>query len=475
MFTNLKPYPEYVNTGIHSFGRLPVGWESSRLRGVSELLVSNVDKLTHEHEKPVRLCNYVDVYKNEFIVDRPGYMKASASIDELRRFRVRVDDVAITKDSESWTDIGIPAYVAQEADDLVCGYHLGLLRTRKNVLSGAYLFRALQVSAIATQFHVAAGGVTRYGLSQDDILSARVPIPGLDEQAAIVKYVAHANARISRAIYTKRKMIELLKERQQAVIDQLVTRGLDSSVPLKDSGVPSLGALPAHWAIRRLDSAAKIRSETGRPDLDLLSVYLGRGVIPYGEGKKRVHAPSLDLSAYQVVCPGDLVLNNQQAWRGSVGVSAYHGIISPAYVVLSLAEVILPAYGRYLFPSRSMVDQFLVASKGVGDIQRQLHLPYLKNVQVPIPPVDEQAAIVDAIARRSRRDSIALELAERERELLREFQARLTTDVVTGRLDVREVAARMPELDPDVFSDAATQEEDDLDPEASERLEEADA
>lgn len=256
MFTDLKPYPAYLDSVNQWFGPIPVFWETSRLRGVSRLFVSNVDKLTQEKERTVRLCNYVDVYKNEFITDRPGYMTASASDYEILRFRVRVDDVAITKDSESWTDIGVPAYVAQEADDLVCGYHLGLLRTRKDILKGAYLFRALQVPAIATQFHVAACGVTRYGLSQDDILSAIVPIPSLSEQAAIVKYLGHANVRIDRAIAAKRKLIVLSEEQKQAMINQAVTRGLDPTVPLKESGIPWLREFPAHWATTRLKDVA---------------------------------------------------------------------------------------------------------------------------------------------------------------------------------------------------------------------------
>lgn len=202
-----------------------------------------------------------------------------------------------------------------------------------------------------------------------------------------------------------------------------------------DSGCKWFGRLPEHWAIRRLGSTARIRTEIGRPDLDLLSVYLGRGVIPYAQGGKRVHAPSLDLTAYQIVHPGDLVLNNQQAWRGSVGVSVYQGIISPAYVVLSLAEGVLPTYGRFLFPSSSMVSQFLITSKGVGDIQRQLHLPYLKNVLVPIPPVDEQAAIVKYLGHANARIDRAIAAKRKLIALLEEQKQAVINQAVTRGLD----------------------------------------
>ena len=144
MFTHLKPYPDYDGADRPS-AVLPTGWSAPRLRGVSQMIVSNVNKISDADEEPVRLCNYVDVYKNELITERLAFMRATARKDEIRQYRLRRDDVVITKDSESWTDIGVPAYVTYEAEDLVCGYHLAILRSRKEALSGGYLFRALQV------------------------------------------------------------------------------------------------------------------------------------------------------------------------------------------------------------------------------------------------------------------------------------------------------------------------------------------
>jgi type I restriction enzyme S subunit len=192
-------------------------------------------------------------------------------------------------------------------------------------------------------------------------------------------------------------------------------------------------------------AVARIRSEKNRPDLGLLSVFLGRGVILYGEGGGQVHKPSLELTEYQVVHPGDLVLNNQQAWRGSVGVSNHHGIISPAYVVLRLDGSLDPRYAGYLFSSRSMVAQFVTSSKGVGDIQRDIYVPWLKNMRIPIPPRKEQAAIAEHLDRQLAGLEHQALLSEREIDLLQEYRTRLISDVVTGKLDVREAAANLPD------------------------------
>ncbi len=164
---------------------------------------------------------------------------------------------------------------------------------------------------------------------------------------------------------------------------------------MKPSGLPWLGDVPAHWDLFRLSRLSRVKSVTNQSERQLLSVYLNRGVVRFSDvDEKRTNATSEDLSKYQAVDPGDFVLNNQQAWRGSVGVSNYEGIVSPAYLVLALSSRLLRNYANYLFRDRSMVSQYLICSKGVGTIQRNLYWPHLKAVGVVVPPLDEQRLIV---------------------------------------------------------------------------------
>lgn len=193
--------------------------------------------------------------------------------------------------------------------------------------------------------------------------------------------------------------------------------------------------LPSSWEAKRFGVVARTRSKRGAAHHELLSVYLGRGVIPYSEGGKRVHAPSLDLSLYQEVRPGDLVMNNQQAWRGSVGTSTLEGIVSPAYLVYELAADIDPGYARHLFQTPSMVDQYVRASKGVGDIQRTLFEPYLKSATVPVPPKDEQSAIVKYLGHAHARIDRAIAAKRRLIALLGEQRQAVIHQAVTRGLD----------------------------------------
>ena len=325
---------------------------------------------------------------------------------------------------------------------------------RSAAINPRFLHELARSSAYQWELQVRSKGIwiSRPQLTDTAFLDSPIPLPPPAEQDAIVRFLDWANGRLEQAIRAKRKVIALLNEQKQAIIHRAVTRGLDPSVPLKDSGVPLLKEIPQHWDQQQLWTISRTRSERNPGNLPLLSVFLDRGVIRYEDGGGQVHAPSLDLSNYQVVRKGEFVLNNKQAWRGSVGVSACEGIISPAYIVLSLSGFLDPIYANYLMRSRVMIDQFVAASKGVGGIQRQVFWPFLRIVHVPLPMIQEQRVIAQFLETETAGLMHSISRLEHEIDLLREYSTRLVADVVTGKLDVREAATRLPdeELLPDL-------------------------
>lgn len=222
-----QPYPAYKESGIEWLGQMPTHWEVRRLRQVATMLVSNVDKHNKDNEIPIRLCNYVDVYKKDRITENIRFMSASATKDEVERFRLQKEDVAITKDSETRDDIGVPGLIECSAPDLVYGYHLAILHPHKEVLKGPYLFRAIQSQGVAIQFHVGANGVTRFGLSHNAIKTILVTLPPVPEQTAIVRFLDNETEKVDTAIATDRRAIELLKEFRTRLIADVVTGKLD--------------------------------------------------------------------------------------------------------------------------------------------------------------------------------------------------------------------------------------------------------
>lgn len=226
--------------------------------------------------------------------------------------------------------------------------------------------------------------------------STKVPVPPREEQDQIVRFLDWKVSSINKLINIKKKEIKAIDALKRSTVSHAITRGLTADAPMKYSGVKWLGDIPQRWYTVPLYAIAQVKSINNCIDLPLMSVYLDAGVVPFVEREeKRTNATSKDLTNYQRVDPGDFVLNNQQAWRGSVGVSFHSGIVSPAYIVLSLNNTLDSHYANYLFRSRCMVDQYLVISRGVGSIQRNLYWSALKRVVVPIPSKKEQMEIVE--------------------------------------------------------------------------------
>jgi type I restriction enzyme S subunit len=223
----LDPNAKLKPSGIPWLGDVPEGWEVKRLRNVAELRVSNIDKKSFDDEQKVRLCNYVDVYKNDVIHADIAFMEATASQAEIERFRLRIGDVIITKDSEDWKDIGVPALVATEAEDLVCAYHLALLRPIASQTDGAFLFWHLLSADVRRQFAIAANGVTRYGLSHGSIKELVLACPDLAEQRAIAAHLDAATANISSSERGIQREIALIQEFRTRLIADVVTGKLD--------------------------------------------------------------------------------------------------------------------------------------------------------------------------------------------------------------------------------------------------------
>ena len=432
MLRGPSSYPAYKPSGVEWLGEVPAHWEVRRLRTVAEMRVSNVDKHIREDEFPVRLCNYVDVYKNDRITQAMPFMNATASRDEIKRFRLERGDVLITKDSEVWDDIGVSSLVAESADDLLSGYHLALLRPFKEIV-GAYLTRALQSKAVSYQFHVRANGVTRYGLTHTGIQSVQIPLPPLDEQHAIVRYLDHADRRIRRYVSAKRKLITLLEEEKQAVINRAVTRGLDPNVRLKPSGVEWLGDVPEHWEVRRLRSLAAIGTG-GRDTIDRKE----DGPYPFfvrSQTVERIDTWSFDGEA--VLTAGDGV-GVGKVFHYANGKFDYHQRVYK----FSEFRHLLGQFFFHYFRSTLRNEVFQGTAKSTVD---SLRLPMLQNFPVALPPPSEQRAISEYLDKATIDIDAAIARAQRQIALLQEYRTRLVADVVTGRLDVREAADDLPD------------------------------
>lgn len=405
-------------------GTLPKHWTFEQLRRVAMIDPSNVDKKAVEGQAPVRLCNYVDVYKNERITSDIAFMEATATGDQIKKFGLRCEDVLITKDSETPGDIGVPAVIAEEIRDLVCGYHLALVRPRSGRLFGPFLQRALQAMPVSAHFQSSATGVTRFGLTRMDLGTALIPIPPLPEQIAIANFLDRETARIDRLIGKKTRQIALLEEKRSAIVSQVVTRGLEPRCPMKDSHVEWLGLVPKHWQVIRLRFLCSVH--TG--DKDTVDAE-DDGAYPFfvrAQKVERIGTYTFDGEA--VLTAGDGV-GVGKVFHYYVGKLDFHQRV----YLLSNFKLIS---GKFLFHVLRE-NFFKVALEGnAKSTVDSLRMPLFLNFYVPVPPADEQWAIERYIDESLTLIDAQVERVDRSVALMRECRAAVITSAVTGRIQV---------------------------------------
>jgi type I restriction enzyme S subunit len=275
----------------------------------------------------------------------------------------------------------------------------------------------------------------------------RAAIPPLLEQAAIARFLDHADRGIRRYIRAKQKQIKLLEELKAAIIHRAVTRGLDPNVRLKPSGVEWLGDVPEHWEVRPAKwffREVDERSVSGEEEL--LSVSHLTGVTPRSQ-KNITMFMAQTYVGHKLCRPGDLVINTMWAWMAALGVSRHMGIISPAYGVYRphRRSPLIGDYADLLLRTRPYVSEYVRRSTGIQSSRLRLYPEQFLRIAVVCPPAKEQQAILENVRVETGEATRAIALALREIGLLRELRTRLIADVVTGKLDVREAAARLPQ------------------------------
>jgi type I restriction enzyme, S subunit len=223
----LDPNVEMKDIGVEWIGEIPSHWEVRKLKYFSDVYSSSVDRHVYENELQVSICHYPDVYNNEFINENVELNKGSCNEVEFDRFHLKEGLVILTKDSESPDDIGIPSYVEANLNNVVCGYHLSVIKKNKNYINSKFLFRFIQSDIVRCHFEVNSKGITRFGLSKSIIENLFVDLPPFPEQQLIVDYLDEQTQKIDTTIENETQRIELLKEYRQALISQVVTGKID--------------------------------------------------------------------------------------------------------------------------------------------------------------------------------------------------------------------------------------------------------
>ena len=442
-----RRYPDYRDSGVEWLGEIPAHWEVRRLKTLASIRPSNVDKKSKEGEVPVRLCNYVDVYYNDFITAELEFMSATATPEQARRFQLRAGDVLITKDSESWNDIAVSTFVPEDLPEVLCGYHLAQIQPGPD-LDGRFLARQFSAIGPRDQFYVAANGITRFGLGGAAIRTGLFAVAPLEEQRVIVAFVNRETAKIDALVEKQERLIELLQEKRTALITRAVTRGLDPNVPMKDSGVEWLGEIPANWEmmplkrlLRRCDYGIS-ESLAGRGDIRVLTmahIQHGEVVLPDDGSIGSVDPP-------MVLESEDLLFNRTNSRELVAKVGIFRGnpsdrVTFASYLVrLRARPSVQPDWLNYLLNSSGVLG--LARSMALPSVnQANLNPTKYQRIVVPSPPLSEQQTIVGTVKHQMARIDTLIRRVREAISLLHEFRTALISAAVTGKIDVRQEAA----------------------------------
>ena len=442
-----KPYCAYKPSGVEWLGEIPEHWEVRRLKSLAAVHLSNVDKKSEEGQVAVGLCNYVDVYYNEQINSDVDFMAATASENQIRRFSLHKGDVLITKDSESWTDIAVPAVVTQDLPDVVCGYHLAHIRPGDDC-DGTFLSRAFSAIGPRNQYEIAASGITRFGLTGDAIREGVFPVPPLPEQRAIAAFLDRETARIDALAAKKERLIELLQEKRTALITRAVTRGLDPNTPVKDSGVEWLGEIPAHWEVKKLKvmvpgitvgivvTPSKYYVDQGVPCLRSLNIAQSRvsteDLVFISEEANLLHKKS------RIFADDVVIVRTGRAGVAVVVPPEFDGANCIDLLIVRRSENLYSRFFYYVMNSQMVAAQ--VSLDSVGAIQEHYNTSTLANLRIPCIPYAEQRFIAEFLDQETEKLDNLIAKVREAIERLRELRTALISAAVTGRIDVREEA-----------------------------------
>lgn len=439
----LKSYPKYILTNdvLHS---IPEGWRTERLNDVTDIRTSTVDKKSLDGQNPVRLCNYKDVYYNDKIKSDIHFMESTASENEIIKFSLAKGDVVFTKDSEDRFDIGIPSYIDDEIEDLVCGYHLTVVRVFKADLIGEYTYYALKSELAKHQFTLASNGVTRFGLTYQGTKNIKICVPSLPEQKQIANYLDYKIIKINRLIDKKKQLIKKLNEKRLAVITQTVTKGLDPLIPMKDSEVDWLDMVPKHWEIRSVKFLTKIiRGKfSHRPRNDPAFYggdypFIQTGDVSGADKYVTSYTQTLNekgLSVSKEFPAGTLVMTIA-ANIGDMAIINFAACFPDSIVGFVPEDSIELDYLYLMF----LAMKQKLMSTAVLNTQLNLNIDRIANIRTAIPPRKEQKDIVKSLECQMNKIGKTVEKMETAIENLSEYRTALITAAVTGKIDVRGI------------------------------------
>lgn len=294
---------------------------------------------------------------------------------------------------------------------------------------------------IAPLFIVENANENIYGaklLNQQLISNAKIPVPPLNVQNQIADYLDVKCSKIDAIIARQEAIIEKLKEYKLSIITEVVTKGVNSEVEMKESGIDICKEIPINWKTSQIRHLFQLRDEKNYKPLEevqLLSLYTDLGVFPHGEQEERGNK-AVKAEGYKVVYDGDIVVNIILAWMGAIGRSAYNGVTSPAYDIYKPLEGVCSEYYHYMFRTKVFSGECYKYGRGIMAMRWRTYSSEFKSIKVPVPPYEEQKAIARYLDKKCSMLDKTIGDRKSAIEKLQTYKKSLIYEVVTGKKEV---------------------------------------
>lgn len=412
---------KFKDSGIFWQPYMPEDWTTTRLKFVLTKL-----NRTRLPESELLVCS------NSGEVKKRGDSKLGlvANSDDIYQ-GVKSGDLLI-HGMDTWHGA-----IAVSKYDGMCTPVVHVCDSKQNKKFVSYYLRNMATQKI---FKLISNGVrqnTSDFRSWDKLGNIPIALPPIAEQEKIVRFIESKTLNIDTYVAERERELQLLNELKESEIANIVTRGLNPDVRMKDSGIPWIGMIPEHWDTTRIKTILSESKE--KTDIDggtLLSLSQYTGVTLKDNAKKVGMFEAESTVGYNIVHPGQFVMNIMLAWNGSYAVSDYEGVISPAYSVFNFNTDCEKKYFHYLWRLPAYAGAFKTQSKGIIDSRLRLYPIYFLAFKTIVPPIEEQQAIVKYIEEKTTKiDSLICEL-QSEIEYLKEYKQKLIADCVTGQIKV---------------------------------------
>ncbi|KZL21974.1 restriction endonuclease subunit S [Pseudovibrio sp. Ad37] len=403
-----KAYPAYKESGLEWLGEIPNGWGVKRLKHLASIRNGqDYKQIEAESGYPVLGSGGQFTY-----AAKPMYCKESVLLG-----RKGTIDRPLYINEPFWTVDTM--YYTEVSPDTPAKF--------------------LYYLATTIQFDRYSTNTALPSMTQEHLGNYSFAIPKrFTEQQQIARFLDHETLKIDRLIERQERLIGLLEEKRQAVISHAVTKGLNPDAPLRPSGIDWLGDVPEHWDATQLKHLFLQSKRQDHPDLEVLSVYRDFGVIKKSSRDDNNNKTPEDLTSYQLIEVGDLVINKMKAWQGSLGVSTFKGITSPDYVVYRAIHSEHSQYIHFALRCKIMPDVYKSISNGIRPSQWRLEPEKFEKLSLTLPPYKEQKEIAAFLVKS---DSLTQELVSKAKSaitLLKERRTALISAAVTGKIDVRD-------------------------------------